>query len=69
MEKHDAIQTAPMLADVDSAYAKWQENHIGRKSDFYKAMTSPTMSREQFLLSLTKSQEFVGENFSQVKFE
>lgn len=69
MRKYDAIQAAPAIADVETAYRKWRETHIGNRADFYRAMTTPSFSRDVFLLSMDETQNFVGEHFSQKTYK
>ena len=47
MERNNII-AAPQVADVDAAFARWSESHIGSRKDFYDFLTSPGAERDKF---------------------
>lgn len=48
MERNNII-AAPQVADVDAAFDRWCETHIGTRKDFYDFLTRPGAERDEFV--------------------
>ena len=59
MERNNII-AAPQVADVDAAFDRWSENHIGSRNDFYDFLTSPGAERDRFFSDNNTSVNFIG---------
>lgn len=60
--KSNNFITAPQVYDTDACFEEWKKNHTGSYNAFFKFMTTPSLERNAFLVSLGKNvvSEFVG---------
>ena len=57
MNTNNIIST-PCLPDAEAAYSRWEQSHAGSRSDFFRFITTPSVERDVFLLSLSEELKF-----------
>lgn len=60
MEKQNNVLLAYTSVQVAEIYKQWKDHYTGNMSDFYTFMTSPSIERERFVISLELQSELAG---------
>ena len=60
MEKQNDVLLAYTSVQVAEIYKQWKDYYTGNMSDFYTFMTSPSIERERFVISLELQSELTG---------
>lgn len=60
MEKQNNVLLAYTSVQVAEIYKRWKDHYTGNMSDFYRFMTSPSIERERFVISLELQSELTG---------
>ena len=60
MEKQNNVLLAYTSVQVAEIYKQCKDQYTGNMSDFYTFMTSPSIERERFVISLELQSELTG---------